>query len=309
MKALLLLLLRAGSSEPQQEEATELRGVGVNVVDLFWGRLRGANSNSSSSPLARLRTRNISLIRFAASPYCPNDFALWGLSDERGGNRSYFLHVLDSIILEAKSLSLRLIPSLLWRPELVSMHCREPMSALLQKNESCSRRVSQTFIESIVGRYAMERTIVAWELGNEMNMLVDQKFKRRQRRRRLIGAPWRRLQKWKEPWWRQKKKKKEVPQHTGNSNGCPSASKELCACSRSFGPKDRFSTQAMVSLDRIRASWVREHDPLHRPISSGHAIPRSQVGPLATCALARGPPSSTSVPRVLIGLASRTLGG
>ena len=84
MKALLLLLLRAGSSELQQEEATELRGVGVNVVDLFWRRLRGANSNSSSSPLTRLRTRNISLIRFAASPYCPNDFALWGLSDEDG---------------------------------------------------------------------------------------------------------------------------------------------------------------------------------------------------------------------------------
>jgi hypothetical protein len=98
---LLLLLLKAagshsnpfnisGTIEPNLDSGGLLHGVGVNIVNIFWERLStalgdewddskpaGPRPNPERHSLAKLKGIGIDLVRFAASPYCPNQFALW----------------------------------------------------------------------------------------------------------------------------------------------------------------------------------------------------------------------------------------
>ena len=180
-----------------------LRGVGVNIVNIFWERLAqeigeyhdddGANitaearswrwrhmgaaaSSTSQHNLSALAASGVDLVRFAASPYCPNHFALyrlggrsreiWGSSlssEKRKGKRS--THSYDHVAGPHASVVMR----------------RADGKPLLKS--SCSNKLLFEYTTQLVWRMAASKAVVAWELMNEMDLLAGINHARNSRHR------------------------------------------------------------------------------------------------------------------------------
>lgn len=164
-----------------------LVGVGVNIPNLFWERLQFfskpdkpnealVNGKNPKHSFSLLKSKGIDLVRFAASPYCQSDFAMWR---QGGDQESVYWHVLDEIIYEAKLANVRLIPTLIWRARMPSFSCREEFSFLFQyEKPSCARTLIRLYVTEVVSRYQKYDNIIAWELFNELNYEVDIKLNR-----------------------------------------------------------------------------------------------------------------------------------
>ena len=183
-----------------------LRGVGVNIVNIFWERLAqeigeyhdddGANitaearswrwrhmgaaaSSTSQHNLSALAASGVDLVRFAASPYCPNHFALYRLG---GRSRERYWEILLSIVREAEEANVRLIPTIMWRAHMLPLSCGEPMGSLFLKS-SCSNKLLFEYTTQLVWRMAASKAVVAWELMNEMDLSAGINHARNSRHR------------------------------------------------------------------------------------------------------------------------------
>jgi hypothetical protein len=162
---------------------TPIVGVGVNMVNVFWERLQhllgeenddteglvdGRNPNHS---FKLLKSKGIDLVRFAASPYCQSQFAMW----RSGGHQeAQYWQLLDDVMNEAHQAGVRLIPTLMWRGRMPSLACQEPVSLMFQSEKpSCARSLIRLYATEVVTRYQNFDNIVAWELVNELNLEVD----------------------------------------------------------------------------------------------------------------------------------------
>mmetsp|Transcript_77337 Transcript_77337/g.154965 ORF Transcript_77337/g.154965 Transcript_77337/m.154965 type:complete len:574 (+) Transcript_77337:120-1841(+) len=337
------------------ESYAPVSGAGINVVDIFWERISSAlgdepvqrlNStqdaqfksgvyNNEKHSLLALKQRGIDLVRFAASPYCPSHLALWRLGGE---NASLYWNILDSVFDEADSAGVRLIPVIMWRAILPSISCGESIGRLFE-SDSCSHGLLHNYTTSLVRRYQSRKSVVAWELKNELNLHAD--FMHRlphssttklATAQQIFSAPkldQRKLTPSGNCHWVNYKRatvcKKRAhnrttrTETTGNESSqtspiflplnadhstaavsspgqeafghtksleesnnmstpqpqCLSTAEEDCSCNRAGrGKEDGYSTQSMIMLDRLHAGWVRSNDPVGRPLSSGHAMPR-----------------------------------
>jgi hypothetical protein len=160
--------------------------VSVNQVDLFWSRITngGGNdcvNNSIPCSVGRNKTRvalqsasslGFKVIRFAASGFWPVDHKLWF----DVSTRSKFFEALDTVFEDAKMFNVQLIPSLMWNQFSFVDICRNnSMSKLMKSTTSCSHQNAKIFTQMVVQRYSIKYSnqIKAWELGNELNNLVD----------------------------------------------------------------------------------------------------------------------------------------
>jgi hypothetical protein len=163
--------------------------VSVCKVELLWQRITTAGHNScpgnavpcasgvasTRASMSRAAALGFTVMRFGASGFWPPDQKLF--VDE--STRPQFLAALDSVFDDAKALGVRLIPSLQWNHWAFADVCNGTLGGdMMRDPDSCAQRGSQQFISTVVGRYSgagsqYRDVVYAWELGNELNLLVD----------------------------------------------------------------------------------------------------------------------------------------
>jgi hypothetical protein len=204
-------------------------GVGVNIVDLCW--------NNNSHALRDAAERGVPFVRFAASPFFPDDLRAWRADPERywrsgAGAGSGMAAGVDAAVQMASAARIRLVPDLLWNIFAFADLCHEPLGAFFNGTDSCARRSAAQYITQAVARYKSHPAILFWELSNENSALVDGWF--------------------------------------ANST-------HDCVAGRGTPDRrtdaDNFDTAQMVATHSWLAAAIRRHDP-SRLISSGHGMPR-----------------------------------
>lgn len=106
-------------------------------------------------------------MRFAAAPYWADQLNAW--RDQPEDYWSSF----DAAISAAERLQVHLIPDLLWNPFAFADFCHEPVAALYNGSDSCTRRTVSEYTTQAVRRLGNSSAILFWELSNENNALVD----------------------------------------------------------------------------------------------------------------------------------------
>ena len=155
--------------------------IGLNVVDLLWVR-QGADcchQRNNTRALEDAAARGFPFVRFAASPYFPGgaepEPGQWSqsLRDWRDEPERYWRDGMDRIVALARRLGIRLVPDLLWNAFAFADLCSEPLSALFNGSDTCTRRAARDFVTQAALRYASSDEILFWEISNENNALVD----------------------------------------------------------------------------------------------------------------------------------------
>ena len=181
-----VLLVWVLSAKLSVTTTTPLTHVSVNKVELLWERITTADHNTCTdddvpcpqgtkdtrASLARAAADGFNVIRFAASGFWPHDLMLF----VNETTRPSYLAALDSVFADAQHLGVRLIPSLQWNHWAFVDICNETLGAdMMRDSTSCSSRATKTFVTTIVKRYttAYADVVYAWELGNELDLLVD----------------------------------------------------------------------------------------------------------------------------------------
>jgi hypothetical protein len=135
-------------------------GIGLNVVDAMW--------NNNLQGIEDAAKRGFPFVRFAAMPYFVDDLRAWQRDSE-----SWWATGMDRVVAAAHRFGIRLVPDLLWNPFAIADLCNEPLSALFNGTNSCSRQRAREFVAQASSRYANNSAILFWELSNENNALVD----------------------------------------------------------------------------------------------------------------------------------------
>ena len=160
----------------------------VCKVELLWERVLTGGHNAcggavpcpigaadTRASMARAKALGFDVLRFGASGFWPRDQALFN----NATTRPQFLAALDSVFDDAKALGVQLVPSLQWNSWVFADLCHESLGAdMMREPTSCSHRGVHEFVSTVVARYSGPRSpyhdvVYAWELGNELNLLVD----------------------------------------------------------------------------------------------------------------------------------------
>ncbi len=141
------------------------------MVDLYWqsAGLGPGNASFVQSLMAEACSRGFTFIRFASTGFWPDDI-----------NSTYVLQpaaywsTMDSLLDAAGKAGCSLMPSLFWQlfsfPDIYG----EPAGLMMDVTRpSKSRDAMLAYLTAFVTRYASNPTIVAWELGNEYNLIAD----------------------------------------------------------------------------------------------------------------------------------------
>ncbi|RTL33113.1 MAG: hypothetical protein EKK47_02935 [Burkholderiales bacterium] len=141
--------------------------LGVNCFDLFYAPLgRHPNVRSPQARIQELADHGIPFIRFAASPFWPNEWAK-GL-----GDKDRFARILDDIMEEATKRKVGLIPSLFWYPAAVNYWKGERLAAWGDP-KSATMQFMREHTAWIVSRYKQSSPVLCWEFGNEFSSHAD----------------------------------------------------------------------------------------------------------------------------------------
>ena len=150
--------------------------VSVNIVDALWNYVgEGPNNATHSHNIMRSAcSRGFTIIRFAGTAYWPRN-----MNDLFYGNETRWYSLFDELVADAKATNCSLIPSFLWNPFLFADIAHEPLSQFIAAPSSVGRSALFRYVESIVSRYRMDPTIVAWELWNELSNMADMNMSKR----------------------------------------------------------------------------------------------------------------------------------
>jgi hypothetical protein len=144
--------------------------VSVNIVDALWSYVGGTPNNAShgKETLASACSRGFTFVRFAAIPYWPSQ-----MKEQYYQNTTSWWEKVDAFLRDAEAAGCQLMPTLWWNTFVFSDVAGEPFQAILHEG-SKSRSLLFDFINSTVSHFARSRAVVAWELWNELNLLIDQ---------------------------------------------------------------------------------------------------------------------------------------
>lgn len=139
-------------------------GIGLSVVDLLWVRQGHdcCHQQNNTRALEAATARGFPFVRFAASPFYANDY--WSLRDWRDDPESYWRNGMDKVVALAGKLggNTRLVPDLLWNPFAFADLCGEPLSALFNGSETCTRRAVADYVTQAARRYSAADEILFW---------------------------------------------------------------------------------------------------------------------------------------------------
>ena len=148
------------------KEGRTWRGIGINYFSAFNRLIVNGDDASSFSGLEVLAKHKIPFIRFACCGFWPNEWNLYR------SNKDEYFRRMDRLVAEARRRNIGLIPSLFWYDACISDLVGEPRN---QWGNPRSKTIAfmRQYVSEVVGRYLHERTIWAWELGNEYSLGAD----------------------------------------------------------------------------------------------------------------------------------------
>jgi diadenosine tetraphosphatase ApaH/serine/threonine PP2A family protein phosphatase len=138
---------------------------GVNANRIFLSGLQ-KGGQVETGLLETLGRRGIAFVRFAASAQWAGDWLIYEQDPQR-----YWLG-LDRIFGAAERSGVRLVPSVLWSPVALTLHCGETMQAW-RDPKSRTSRFAHRYVESFVSRYDRSPAMLMYEFGNELNDHID----------------------------------------------------------------------------------------------------------------------------------------
>jgi hypothetical protein len=116
----------------------------------------------------------LAFLRVGVTGYAPsepgsrnNDLALWQ-SDPPA-----FWAAADRMFDALDRAELRLVPSFVWNPAQFPALARETVATFMRDPNSASRRLLARFIGDFIGHYKSRKTILFYELTNELNLFAD----------------------------------------------------------------------------------------------------------------------------------------
>jgi len=162
---------------PCPPDATVFHGVGINLFDIFWcgstgmGPDRGCTFNQSLTMLSDYRQTGLRFFRFFATDWGPNKL-FWAEHPEQ--NWAELDRVWDAI----DHSGLFVIPSIRagdWDEvaNLLTPGLHEGPNDLVCNSTSVSRGLAERYFSEFVHRYKDRRSLLLWELGNELNLLAN----------------------------------------------------------------------------------------------------------------------------------------
>lgn len=168
-----------------------LRGVlGANKFDLSAQYLGFASNGDGSPPYLAVLTamarkaigdaaqNGFGFLRVAAAGYGPvmpsqvsqpnhGELRLWQTDPDRYWSR------LDAMFDDLDAAGLRIAPSFVWNPFAFPAIAGETLDRMVADPNSVSRRLLVRYLTEFITRYRGRRTILFWELTNELNLEAD----------------------------------------------------------------------------------------------------------------------------------------
>jgi hypothetical protein len=136
--------------------------------------------------IADAHDAGLAFLRVSVTGFAPsepgnrnNDLALWQ------NDPPAFWAAADRMFDALDRAGLRLVPSLVWNPPQFPALTGETVTTLVRDPNSASRRLLARFIGDFIGRYRGRKTVLFYELTNEMNLFADVDLRKKCR----PGAP------------------------------------------------------------------------------------------------------------------------
>jgi hypothetical protein len=161
------------------------RGVGANKYDLlrqYLGRASGGDGSAKYRKVTEAMARKalddagdygIPFVRISASGFAPSkvgetgDLDLWQRAPKEYWSR------VDRMMDDLDARSLYLVPVLMWNVFQFPAMSKERVSDLVKNERSASWRLLAAYVTEFVTRYRGRRTILFYELTNELNLMAD----------------------------------------------------------------------------------------------------------------------------------------
>ncbi|MCS6775219.1 MAG: cellulase family glycosylhydrolase [Chloroherpetonaceae bacterium] len=149
----------------------EFRNVGVNVPDLFERFLTGAGANMRDI-LRRASEAGARFVRCWGTTWGPERFRRF---EKEPGQ---WFAAFDAMLEAVQDAGMRLVPSLLWNPHMLSGYVRQTRDRkeyivdTLRLN-SVSGELALRYVTAVVERYRDDPRVLLWEIGNEYNLEAD----------------------------------------------------------------------------------------------------------------------------------------
>lgn len=159
---------------------TDYGGVGVNLYDAFWCGAEAmgvpCNYRDALAAMRSLAASGLRFFRFFASLWGPKQIH-WLRSPKQ--HWAAFDRMLD----DAQKLGLYAVPSIgaeSWHEVHNRAHNdsgarRETLNDLVTNRSSAARALARRYTSEVVRRYASHPVVLFWELGNELNLYVNQR--------------------------------------------------------------------------------------------------------------------------------------
>jgi len=142
------------------------RAIGVNYFSAFSRTLGDPNDRSYEAGFRVLAEHRIPFARFMCTGFWPIDMKLYVEDKAR------YFELLDGVVRSAEKSGVGLIPSLFWYMPTVPDLVHEPCDRWGDP-ASKTHEFVRTYTREVVTRYLDSPAILAWEFGNEFNLVAD----------------------------------------------------------------------------------------------------------------------------------------
>jgi endo-1,4-beta-mannosidase len=129
--------------------------------------------------IADAHDADITFLRVSVTGYWPvnfedktNDLALWQ------GDPSAFWAATDEMLDDLDRASIRLVPTFVWNNTQFPVLGGDTIATFIRDSQSRSRHILARFVADFITRYKDRKTILFYELTNELNLLADLDLRR-----------------------------------------------------------------------------------------------------------------------------------
>lgn len=135
---------------------------------------RRVRSAMGRKAISDARYAGLRFLRVAVSGFHPadlaskqNDLALWQQDPSR------FWETVDRMFDDLDAMGMQLVPSLVWNIRQFPALANDSIATFIRDPNSASRRLMARFVGDFIARYKGRKTILFYEMGNELNLLAD----------------------------------------------------------------------------------------------------------------------------------------
>lgn len=123
--------------------------------------------------LADAQDIGVKLLRASVVGFGPVAYGKTGDLDMWRSRPDKFWSGMDVMMDDLDAYEIHLVPVLMWNPGQFPSMTNETISDLISKPDSASWKLLESFVREFITRYRGRRTIVFYELTNELNLMAD----------------------------------------------------------------------------------------------------------------------------------------